>query len=147
MRRRLATLIPMLFLVSMRSAPARSLGLLQRYAAALSQTLQGLRRWVLAEAKPPLLQGQACDRLRPRFLAVALEHKLAAEQLAGAALVDWQWESSTGQVHGLLWRGDQLERFHWLPELEHLVRQPVLALSQNSSLLQLVPAIGVCGQG
>lgn len=132
----------------MRSASERSVGLLQRSSAALSEALQGLRRWVLAEdIRPPLLQGQACDRRRPRFLAVALEHKLAAEQLAGAALVDWQWESSTGQVHGLLWRGDQLERFHWLPELEHLVRRPVLALSQNPSLLQLVPAVGTCGGG
>ena len=116
-------------------------------AGRLPVVLQGLRHWVLAEEMPrPVLQGQACDRRRPRFLAVALEHKLAAEQLAGAALVDWQWESSTGQVHGLLWRGDQLERFHWLPGLQQLVRRPVLSLSKRSRHLQLTPTVGGCGQ-
>lgn len=131
----------------MRSFPALPQGLLQRSGAALSEGLQALRRWVLVEPKPAVLQGQACDRLRPRFLAVALEQKLAAEHLAGAALVDWQWESSTGQVHGLLWSGGQLERFHWLPGLAQLIRRPVLELSQKPCLLQLVPTAGVCSQG
>lgn len=130
----------------MLSAPVRSAVLLQRSSDAMRGLLQGLRRWVLLEAKPPVLQGQACDRLRPRFLAVALQQKLREEELAGAALVDWHWESSTGQVHGLLWRGDQLERFHWLPELEHLVRLPLLELSQNPCLLHLLPAVELCGQ-
>lgn len=125
------------------SAPARPVVLLQRSTAAIHRVLQGLRRWVLLEAQSPVLQGQACDRLRPRFLAEALEQKLAEEQLAGAALVHWQWESSTGQVHGLLWRGDRLERFHWLPGLEHLVRLPLLELSQNPCLLHVLPAVAV----
>lgn len=113
--------------------------LVERSSAALGEMLSGLRRWVLAEPTPRLLQGQACDRLRPRFLAVALEEKLAAEELAGAALVDWQWESRTGQVHGLLLRRGQLERFHWLPGLAQLVRRPVLGLSLQPYRLRGVP--------
>ena len=103
----------------------------------LRRRLEHLRCWVLAQPRPPVLQGQCCDRLRPGFLALALHQQLVAQHLANAAVVDWRWDSSTGHVQGLLWSGCRLERFHWLPNLPHLVRQPVLELTISRSPLRL----------
>jgi hypothetical protein len=108
-------------------------------SAALMQGWLKLRCWVMAAPMPAPLLGQCCDRRRPRFLAHALEQQLAEQRLAEATVVDWQWDSGTGQVHGLLWSGRRLERFHWIPGLQRLVVQPVLELSTRTLHLQLVP--------
>lgn len=106
--------------------------------SALWRGLQRLRRWVLDQPPAPLLQGQCCDPLRPRFLAWALQCKLREERLQDGVVVDWRWDSATGQVQGLLWCGRRLERFHWLPGLPQLVRQGVLELSCAATPLRLV---------
>ena len=100
--------------------------------------LMRLRCWVLDQPTPPVLLGQCCDRLRPGFLAVALERKLRQEQLLDGVLVDWRWDSRSGQVQGLLWRSGRLERFHWLPGFPHLVHRSVLELSLSPWPLRLV---------
>lgn len=105
--------------------------------AALLRALERLGAWVLAQPPRPQLQGQCCDRQRPRFLARALEAKLREERLLDGFLVDWRWDSASGQVHGLLWRRQRLERFHWLPGLPHLVRHRVLELSKAAWPLRL----------
>jgi hypothetical protein len=100
--------------------------------------LMRLRCWMLDQPTPPVLLGQCCDRLRPGFLAVALEQKLRQEQLVDGVLVDWRWDSRSGQVQGLLWRSGRLERFHWLPERPHLVHHTVLELSRSPWPLRLL---------
>jgi len=129
--------------VSPAPAPAPALVLprgavaLRARPAALLGALQWLGAWVLAQPPRPQLQGQCCDRQRPRFLARALQAQLRQERLLDGFLVDWHWDSTTGQVHGLLWRRQRLERFHWLPGLPHLVRHRVLELSKAAWPLRL----------
>ena len=110
----------------MQSAPA-----LHRPALVSGVWLERLRCWVLALPQPTthLLQGQACDRLRPRFIAVALEQELQ-QRLGGTAvaLVHWQWHSRTGQVSGLLLQSGQLQRFWWHPELDQFRTEELLQL-------------------
>ena len=101
--------------------------------------LERLRCWVLALPQPSnhLLQGQACDRLRPRFVAVALEQELAERCGVNAiALVHWQWDSRTGQVNGLLLQAGQLQRFWWHAGLNQFHCEPLLQL-RLQRLLQL----------
>lgn len=107
----------------------------------LADWLQKLRCWVLAEPLPAALEGQRCDRLRPRFIAVALQQELP-RQLAGKAdLVDWQWDSGTGQVHGLLLSGNRLLRFRWVLGLEQFRLQPVAEISPRSWPLRLLHSL------
>ena len=117
-------------------APCRSA--LRTGSAVVLRGLMQLRCWVLDQPTPPVLLGQCCDRLRPGFLAVALEQKLRQEHLVDGVLVDWRWDSRSGQVHGLLWRSGRLERFHWLPERPHLVHHTVLELSRSPWPLRLL---------
>ena len=93
--------------------------------------LERLRCWVLALPQPSnhLLQGQTCDRLRPRFVAVALNQELQQHcGISAAALVHWQWDSRSGQVSGLLLRSGQLQRFWWHPALDQFRTEALLQL-------------------
>ncbi len=93
--------------------------------------LERLRCWVLALPQPatPHLQGQACDRLRPRFVAVALEQELQQRLgVTAVSLVHWQWHSRTGQVSGLLLQAGQLQRFWWHAELDQFRTEDLLQL-------------------
>jgi hypothetical protein len=101
---------------------------LQPQALAVAQWWQRLRCWVLAEPAPADLVGQRCDRLRPRFIAHALHQELPRQAGADAALVEWHWDSSTGQVSGLLLAANQLLHFHWIPGLQRFQLHPVAAL-------------------
>ena len=50
------------------------------------------------------LVGQCCDRLRPSFLRRRLEQLLPLHTAAGAALVEWRWDSVCQRVNGvMLW--------------------------------------------
>lgn len=46
------------------------------------------------------LVGRCCDRLRPSFLRRRLEVLLPLHTAAGAALVDWRWDSVCQRVSG-----------------------------------------------
>jgi len=126
------------------AVPARAVG---ASGAALLRGLKRLRCWVLDQPPPPPLLGQCCDRLRPRFLARALERKLLEEQLVDGVVVDWRWDSRSGKVQGLLWRGQRLEQFHWLPGLSHLVHRSVLELGSGGWSLRLVTGPEQAAQG
>lgn len=114
---------------------------LQLQAPGLGDWLQKLRSWVLAEPVPAALEGQCCDRLRPRFVAAALKQELPRQLVGKADLVDWQWDSSTGQVRGLLLNANQLQRFHWVPGLEQFRLQPIAELRLRSWPLRLLHSL------
>lgn len=63
------------------------------------------------------LVGQCCDRLRPSFLRRRLERILPLHTAAGAALVDWRWDSVSQRVNGVLLQDNQLRPFRWWPSL------------------------------
>ena len=67
----------------------------------------------------PELVGQCCDRLRPSFLRRRLEQILPLHTAAGAALVDWRWDSVTRRVSGLVLEDNQLRPFRWWPSFNH----------------------------
>ena len=100
--------------------------------------LERLRCWVLALPQPngSLLQGQVCDRLQPRFIAVALEQALQQSCRSDAArVIHWQWNSRTGQVSGLLLaQSGALQRFWWHAALNQF---------RTEALLQLRPRRGL----
>ena len=61
------------------------------------------------------LVGQCCDRLRPSFLRRRLEQLLPLHTAAGAALVDWRWDSVSQRVNGVVLQDNQLRTFRWWP--------------------------------
>ena len=61
------------------------------------------------------LVGQCCDRLRPSFLRRRLEQLLPLHTAAGAALVDWRWDSVCQRVNGVVLQDNQLLPFRWWP--------------------------------
>ena len=63
------------------------------------------------------LVGQCCDRLRPSFLRRRLEQLLPLHTAAGAALVDWRWDSVCQRVNGVVLQDNQLLPFRWWPSL------------------------------
>lgn len=63
------------------------------------------------------LGGQCCDRLRPSFLRLRLEQILPLHTAAGAALVDWRWDSVSQRVNGVVLQNNQLRPFRWWPSL------------------------------
>ena len=63
------------------------------------------------------LVGQCCDRLRPSFLRRRLEQFLPLHTAAGAALVDWRWDSVCQRVNGVVLQDNQLSPFRWWPSL------------------------------
>ena len=65
----------------------------------------------------PQLVGQCCDRLRPSFLRLRLEQILPLHTAAGAALVDWRWDSVSQRVSGVVLEDNQLRPFRWWPNL------------------------------
>ena len=67
----------------------------------------------------PQLLGQCCDRLRPSFLRRRLEQILPLHTTAGAALVDWRWDSVRQRVSGLVLEDNQLRPFRWWPSFNH----------------------------
>lgn len=109
----------------MQAAPA-----LHPHGRAVADWLEGLRCWVLDVPHPNShrLKGQACDRLRPRFIAEALEQELQRQCGSAELLVHWQWESRTGQVSGMLLQGGQLQRFWWYPAMAQFRSEPLLQL-------------------
>jgi len=70
--------------------------------------------------RSPASEGaRGCDRLRPSFLRRRLEQILPLHTTAGAALVDWRWDSVTKRVSGLVLEDNQLRHFRWWPGLNH----------------------------
>jgi len=67
----------------------------------------------------PELVGQCCDRLRPSFLRRRLEQILPLHTTAGAALVDWRWDSVRQRVSGLVLEDNQLRPFRCWPSSIH----------------------------
>jgi len=67
----------------------------------------------------PQLVGQSCDRLRPSFLRRRLEQILPLHTTAGAALVDWRWDSVRQRVSGLVLEDNQPRPFRWWPSFNH----------------------------
>jgi hypothetical protein len=67
----------------------------------------------------PQLVGQCCDRLRPSFLRRRLEQILPLHTAAGAALVDWRWDSVSQRVSGVVLEDNQLKPFRWWPRFNH----------------------------
>ena len=63
------------------------------------------------------LVGQCCDRLRPSFLRRRLEQLLPLHTAAGAALVDWRWDSVCQRVNGVVLQDNELLPFRWWPSL------------------------------
>ena len=63
------------------------------------------------------LVGQCCDRLRPSFLRRRLEQLLPLHTAAGAALVDWRWDSVSQRVNGVVLEENELRPFRWWPSL------------------------------
>ena len=61
--------------------------------------------------------GLCCDRLRPSFLRRRLEQLLPLHTAAGAALVDWRWDSVCQRVNGVVLQDNQLLPFRWWPSL------------------------------
>ncbi len=107
-------------------------------AVPLSGWLGRLRHWVMAEPQARPLLGQRCDRLRPRFIAHALEQELPRQLNANAELVEWQWDSSTGRVSGLLLTANLIQRFQWIPGVERFRLQPVAELRKRRWPLSLL---------
>lgn len=119
--------------------PMQAMPALNPFPLGLGPWLERLRCWVLAEPMTRPLNGQCCDRLRPRFIAQALQQELPRQLGDGAELVEWQWDSSTGQVRGLALVGNQLQRFLWVPGLETFRLQPVASLRRKRWHLGLLP--------
>lgn len=61
------------------------------------------------------LVGKCCDRLRPSFLRRRLEVLLPLHTAAGAALVDWRWDSVCQRVSGVVLQENELLPFRWWP--------------------------------
>jgi hypothetical protein len=77
------------------------------------------RRRKRQDKSHPQLVGQCCDRLRPSFLRRRLEQILPLHTAAGAALVDWRWDSISQRVSGLVLEDNQLRPFRWWPSFNH----------------------------
>jgi hypothetical protein len=77
------------------------------------------RRMQQGRSGEQVLQGQCCDRLRPSFLGRRLEQILPLHTAAGAALVDWRWDSVSKRVSGVVLEDNQLRPFRWWPGLNH----------------------------
>jgi hypothetical protein len=108
----------------------------------LIQGLQRLGCWVLAVPMPAPLHGQCCDRLRPRWIARALELELRLQLPEGSALVDWRWEQSSDVVSGVVLQANRLQHFCWIPSLKRFALQPLAVFSRRERSLQLVPTTG-----
>lgn len=67
--------------------------------------------------RAPQRLGPCCDRLRPSFLRRRLEQLLPLHTAAGAALVDWRWDSVSQRVSGVVLEDNQLRPFRWWPSL------------------------------
>jgi hypothetical protein len=67
--------------------------------------------------RAPQRLGPCCDRLRPSFLRRRLEQLLPLHAAAGAALVDWRWDSVSQRVSGVVLEDNQLRPFRWWPSL------------------------------
>ncbi len=63
------------------------------------------------------LAGLRARRLRPSFLRRRLEQILLLHTAAGAALVDWCWDSISRWVNGVVLEDNQLRPFRWWPSL------------------------------
>jgi hypothetical protein len=79
--------------------------------------LRARRRRQQRRRSHPQLVGQCCDQLRPSFLRRRLEKILPLHTSAGAALVDWRWDSVSQRVSGVVLEDNQLRPFRWWPSL------------------------------
>lgn len=85
--------------------------------------------WLIGEPSPVRLNGQCCDRLRPRFVRLALEQVLPLHAGPDAQLVDWRWDSRMGRVQGLVLHNSQLKPFRWWPHRDHFeLRAAILGI-------------------
>ena len=72
------------------------------------------------------LVGQCCDRLRPSFLRRRLEQLLPLHTAAGAALVDWRWDSVYQRVSGVVLQDNELLPFRWWPSHNRFEVRPAI---------------------
>ena len=78
----------------------------QRPAPRLKVALEQIGAWVLDQPIPPPLDGQCCDRLRPKQIQRELLQSLEMSGLKLSALVEWRWVGCpTGPREGLALAG------------------------------------------
>ncbi len=122
---------------SMQVSPALRSG-----SALVVHNLQRLWCWVLAVPMSPPLEGQCCDRLRPCWIARALELELMLQLPEGSALVDWRWERRSDVVSGVVLQANRLQHFCWIPSLKRFVLQPLAVFSRQERSLKVVRTTG-----
>ena len=61
--------------------------------------------------------GVGAEGLGPSGLGGRLEQLLRLQTAAGAALVDWRWDSVCQRVNGVVLKDNQLLPFRWWPSL------------------------------
>jgi len=86
----------------------------QRPAPRLSLALEQIGAWVLDQPAAPPLDGQCCDRLRPKQIHRELRQSLETSGLEITALVEWRWDAQEGHAKGWLWQSGALQRFRWM---------------------------------
>ena len=85
----------------------------QRPAPRLKVALEQIGAWVLDQPVPPPLDGQCCDRLRPKQIQRELRQSLESSGLECIHLVEWRWDAQQGHAKGWLWQAGALQRFRW----------------------------------
>ena len=85
----------------------------QRPAPRLKVALEQIGAWVLDQPVPPPLDGQCCDRLRPKQIQRELLQSLETSGLECSHLVEWRWDAQQGHAKGWLWQAGALQRFRW----------------------------------
>jgi hypothetical protein len=85
----------------------------QRPAPHLKVALEQIGAWVLDQPVPPPLDGQCCDRLRPKQIQRELRQSLESSGLEFSHLVEWRWDAKQGHAMGWLWQAGALQRFRW----------------------------------
>ncbi len=84
------------------------------------------RRSQRQRSKQGQLVGLCCERLRPSLLRRRLEQLLPLHTAAGAALVDWRWDSVCQRVNGVVRQDSQLRPFRWWPSLNQFELRAVI---------------------
>lgn len=85
----------------------------QRPAPRLKLALEQIGAWVLDQPAAPPLEGQCCDRLRPKQIHRELRQSMETSGLKFSALVEWRWDAQQGHAKGWLWQDGALQRFRW----------------------------------
>jgi hypothetical protein len=85
----------------------------QRPAPRLKVALEQIGAWMLDQPAAPPLDGQCCDRLRPKQIHRELLQSLEMNGLDLSHLVEWRWNAQQGNAKGWLWQAGTLQRFRW----------------------------------